>query len=103
MAHAHSTATRRSQMIAGARLSLWIAATSAQLSLESVAASPDVGPFLPDFFVSPRGNDSWSGKLADPGENDGPFATVQHARDSVRALLKTQQEPRPVTVVLRDG
>jgi hypothetical protein len=56
-----------------------------------------------DFFVSPRGQDTWSGRSADPGENDGPFATVSRARLAVRALLKIQQEPRPVRVVLRGG
>lgn len=52
-----------------------------------------------DFYVSPRGNDQWSGRLADQIEHDGPFATVAHARAAVRAFLKTQ--PRPVRVVLR--
>ena len=54
-------------------------------------------------FVSARGRDSWSGRLADPGENDGPFATMARAREAVRALLRAQQEPRPVRVVLRGG
>jgi hypothetical protein len=53
------------------------------------------------FYVSARGNDRWSGKLADPGKDDGPFATVAHAREVVRAYLKTQTEP--VRVVLRGG
>jgi hypothetical protein len=44
-----------------------------------------------DFFVSPRGNDAWSGKLAEPGSNDGPFATIARARDVVRSLLKAQK------------
>jgi hypothetical protein len=56
-----------------------------------------------DFVVSPKGNDRWSGRLAEPNENDGPFATVARARQAVRALLKTQKEPRPVRVVLRGG
>ena len=42
-----------------------------------------------DFVVSPQGNDRWSGRLADPGENDGPFATVARAHQAVRALLPT--------------
>ena len=60
-------------------------------------------PGAADFFVSPQGKDRWSGKPADPGENDGPFATVARAREAVRALLKTQKEPRRVRVVLRGG
>jgi hypothetical protein len=56
-----------------------------------------------DFFVSPRGKDTWTGKLAEPGENDGPFATLDRARKAVRALVRTLDRPRPVRVVLRAG
>ena len=56
-----------------------------------------------DFIVSPSGKDTWSGKLADTGEKDGPFATLARARDAVRALHQAQKEPRPVRVVLRGG
>ena len=55
------------------------------------------------FYVAPDGNDRWSGRLADPGDKDGPFATLARARDTVRALLKTNREPRPISVVLRGG
>ena len=70
------------------------------------AASPNQpasGAPTADFFVSRLGNDNWSGKLADPGKGDGPFATITHARDAVRALHKSQLEPRTVRVVLRGG
>jgi hypothetical protein len=56
-----------------------------------------------DFFVSPRGNDRWSGRLAEPGPNDGPFASVERARDAVRALRKAQKDRRPVRVVVFRG
>ena len=56
-----------------------------------------------DFFVSPKGDDRWSGRLADPGDGDGPFATVARAREAVRTLRKAQKEPRTVRVVLRGG
>jgi len=56
-----------------------------------------------DFFVSPQGRDQWSGRLAEPDGNDGPFATVARARDAVRDLLKSRQEAQPVRVVLRGG
>jgi len=41
-----------------------------------------------DFYVSPDGNDSWSGTLPSPSENrdDGPFATIEHAQEAVRFL-----------------
>jgi len=67
------------------------------------AQAPTATAATADFFVSPKGNDRWSGRLADPGENDGPFATVARAREAVRAWLRTQKEPRPVRVVLRGG
>ncbi len=41
-----------------------------------------------DFFISTKGNDSWSGTLAEPNQagTDGPFASVQRAQKAVRAL-----------------
>ena len=40
-----------------------------------------------ELFVSPTGNDSWSGTTADPqGDGrDGPFASLQRARDEIRS------------------
>src|SRR5689334_1116502 len=60
-------------------------------------------PASADFFVSPKGKDTWSGKRSDPGEEDGPFATVGRASEAVRALLGTLDRPRAVRVVLRAG
>ncbi|MBE0534328.1 MAG: hypothetical protein IH624_01565, partial [Phycisphaerae bacterium] len=39
------------------------------------------------FYVSEAGNDSWSGAFAVPNAagTDGPFATLQRAREAVRA------------------
>lgn len=62
--------------------------------------------FAGDFFVSPQGNDHWSGKLAAPNEagTDGPFATVERAQQAVRELRqKEPQRDRPVVVTLRGG
>ena len=50
------------------------------------------------FYVSPEGNDSWSG--------DGmarPFASIGKARDVIRALKKKDGLTQPVTVYLRGG
>lgn len=58
------------------------------------------------FFVSPAGNDAWSGKLADAARNkkDGPFATLERARDAIRALRQSGElPPGGVRVVLRGG
>lgn len=40
------------------------------------------------FFVSPFGNDEWSGKFSDPVNNkrDGPFRTIEKAKQSIDAL-----------------
>ena len=67
---------------------------------EGVAATTVGNAEAVDFFVAPHGNDHWSGQRADPGKNDGPFATVARAREAVRALLKTRKEQRRVRVIL---
>ena len=53
------------------------------------------------FFVSPRGKDSWSGRVAEPSADDGPFATIGRAKQAVREFRKTQTVP--VRVTLRGG
>jgi hypothetical protein len=65
-----------------------------------VAASP-----RPDFYVSPTGNDAWSGTLAEANKDrsDGPFATPHRARDAVRALPNRIERKRPTVVMLRAG
>ena len=42
------------------------------------------------FYVAPNGNDQWSGMLRQPTftRKDGPFATLQRARDEIRKLRK---------------
>jgi len=56
-------------------------------------------------YVSLQGNDAWSGRLAAPNPqvNDGPFATIERARDEIRHLKKKHQLNRPVTVFVRGG
>lgn len=51
------------------------------------------------FYVSPDGDDSWSGRLPAPDENrtDGPFASLERARDAAREI------EQPVIVYLRGG
>src|SRR5690349_15128454 len=78
---------------------LWIAITPATGGPQHVVQNPS----SVDFFVSPQGKDAWTGKLPEPGEHDGPFATVYRAREAVRALLRALDRPRPVRVVLRAG
>ncbi len=58
------------------------------------------------YYVSPAGNDAWSGTRAGPnwGRSDGPFATLERARDAVRALKAGAGGlKQPVTVYVRAG
>lgn len=59
-----------------------------------------------EFFVAVNGNDSWSGKLAEPNpeRTDGPFSSLQKARDAIRKLKKDSRLPEGgVTVFVRGG
>src|SRR4051812_34113049 len=87
------------------RLSLFATAGLLIASAPSVASLLDAAedPAPADLFVSPLGKDTWSGKRAEPGKDDGPFATVDRAREAVRTLLKSLGRPRPVRVVIRAG
>jgi parallel beta-helix repeat protein len=57
------------------------------------------------FFVSPTGNDAWTGTLATPNatKTDGPFATLTRARDAVRELKAKGPLTAPVMVRVRGG
>ena len=48
---------------------------------------PPPPPTGPAFYVAANGKDSWSGRLAEPNADgtDGPFATLEHARDAMRS------------------
>lgn len=56
------------------------------------------------FYVSPTGNDQWSGTLPDSNAigTDGPFATLQRARDVIRTL-KQGSTNNQFTVLVRGG
>lgn len=59
-----------------------------------------------EFFVSPQGNDAWSGQLEAPNRqgDDGPFATLEVARDSLRELKSAGRFPSQGAVVtVRSG
>ncbi|NUQ64741.1 MAG: right-handed parallel beta-helix repeat-containing protein [Pirellulales bacterium] len=57
------------------------------------------------FYVSPRGNDQWSGKLpaTDAQQQNGPFATPAAARDAIRRLRREKRLAGEVDVLLLDG
>ncbi|MEO0012547.1 MAG: hypothetical protein RLZZ535_936 [Cyanobacteriota bacterium] len=57
------------------------------------------------FYVSPDGNDAWTGKQPASQVGDGAFATIARARDAIRELKQQQGGilKQPVTVFLRGG
>ena len=54
-------------------------------------------------YVSPDGNDTWSGRVPEPAASgtDGPFATVARAQSAVRDWREGGALPGPVTVHVR--
>ncbi|HOW69792.1 MAG TPA: right-handed parallel beta-helix repeat-containing protein [Phycisphaerae bacterium] len=76
-------------------------------SLLTLAMMLSTSPLLGlDLFVATDGNDRWSGRLAAPtgAGQDGPYATLERARDEIRRLKKDNTLPAgPVNVFLRAG
>ena len=58
-----------------------------------------------DFYVSPAGNDQWTGKLpqANDQKTDGPLASLASARDAIRKLKAESGLTEPVTVHIAEG
>jgi parallel beta-helix repeat protein len=56
-----------------------------------------------DFYMSLEGSDRWSGTLSEPNVQgtDGPFATLERARDAVRILKK--KKSADIEVLIREG
>jgi hypothetical protein len=78
-----------------ARFTIFAAGVVAFLSTASLAA---------EWHVSPSGNDTWSGSLAEPnaGRTDGPVATLERARNAIRERRKAGLA-EPVTVFIHGG
>lgn len=57
------------------------------------------------FYVSPKGNDAWSGRLAEPNaaRTDGPVASLARAREVVRAHKGGGLPAEPIRVLFRGG
>jgi len=73
-------------------------------SMGAAAAEESAGRAL--FYVAANGNDSWSGALAAPNASntDGPFATLERARDEIRNVKKAAGLPETgVKVLVRGG
>lgn len=62
------------------------------------------GTYQPDYYVAVDGDDRWSGQLESPNQDrsDGPFRSVQQARDAVRSA-KEASERRDFVVWIRGG
>ncbi|MFD2611618.1 right-handed parallel beta-helix repeat-containing protein [Paenibacillus gansuensis] len=58
-----------------------------------------------DLYVSPNGNDNWSGQFPDGNKEgtDGPLRTLERVRDLLRARKRLGYMHEPVTVWLREG
>lgn len=58
------------------------------LLLALLAAAPEAPAraTMLEFYVARSGNDAWSGRKPGPAGTDGPFATLERARDVIRAL-----------------
>lgn len=77
-------------------------ATLALLTALVCATLPKVHGVEPTaLYIATDGNDTWSGQLAQPnvGKTDGPFATLERARDEIRKLKKSGGLPKGSLVV----
>jgi len=80
-------------------IKFWAALSIAFLAIGLCDASEPTA----DFYLSPNGNDDWSGTLAKTNENktDGPFASLERAREAVRELKDSKSTD--ITVLIREG
>ena len=72
--------------------------------LVAVAVRGDDEALAADYYVSPAGNDAWTGQVAQPdaARTDGPFATIQRAREAMRKQI-AQGLKADVKVLIRGG
>lgn len=63
----------------------------------------DVENATADFYVSPDGNNDWSGTLDEPNASasDGPFKTIGRAQKAVRELKKKVYKPEDIPIDTR--
>jgi hypothetical protein len=78
-----------------------------QMTILWLTASPVLAALPPkaDFYVSPKGNDEWSGFLAQPSAagTDGPLASISGARDAIRRLKARGKLDKPILVAISGG
>ena len=58
-----------------------------------------------EYYVSLKGDDRWSGRFPDPNPSgtDGPFATLERARDTLRSVKENAGLREPLRVSIRGG
>ena len=63
----------------------------------------DIENAIADFYVSPDGNDDWSGTIESPNSSssDGPFKTIERAQKAVRELKKEVYKPEDIPIDIR--
>ncbi len=63
----------------------------------------DVENAVADFYVSPDGDDDWSGTLesVNSSSSDGPFKTIERAQKAVRELKKEVYKPEDIPIDTR--
>lgn len=73
------------------------------ITISVTCFAKELSASVADFYVSTEGSDEWSGKLLEPNEQgtDGPFATLDRAREAVRKLKKSQS--KNIVVHVRGG
>ena len=73
------------------------------LFVVAMTVPPDSGAAT--FYVTPEGNDAWSGGLeaSNADKSDGPWRTLQGARDAVRRWKAANGLSEPVRVVVAGG
>lgn len=70
-----------------------------------LSSLPNTATASATFYVAPNGNDRWSGTVPSPtrDRSDGPFKTIEHAREAVRAARSDKSASGPITIYLRGG
>ena len=71
--------------------------------LWAAVACPAAGAEGLVLHVAPNGNDGWSGRVAAPKDGDGPFRTLERARDELRNIKKAGTLPAGGIVVELGG
>lgn len=82
----------------------WFLAARSAAELDAASQLQDK-PDRVTLYVTPKGNDAWSGRFAQPNADgtDGPLASITRAREVIRGLKSAGELTRPTTVLLRGG